>query len=923
MPGRLDFVQRANAAYIEQLYAEYLKNPASVSEDWALFFAGFDFAGQRPAAADGAMAGVFGLVSAYREFGHRAARLDPLSTTAPAEPLLDLSNFGLSDDDLDSAVEPYPFRGEFSGSLRELIGVLSETYCGPLGVEFMDIPNRRRRDWLQERMEPRRNRPSLSRDERVEILRALLTADAFEQFLHVKYVGQKRFSLEGGATLIPMLESLVEMAAARNVEQLVIGMPHRGRLNVLANVLHKPLESIFAEFETGAPEETSDHGDVKYHLGFSSVHAARNGRNLQLSMHYNPSHLEFVNPVVLGSVRSRQEIVGDTSRERTLPLLIHGDASFSGEGIVPETLGLAQLPPYWTGGALHIVVNNQVGFTTSPSDARRSRYATDIARIIEAPVFHVNGDEPEAAVYAVELALAYRMEFKRDVVIDLVCYRKHGHNELDDPTFTQPTMYAAIAKHEPASRRYARRLIREGALDDAGLAAIEAEIESTLQAAHARLRGGSAPRTARDPSGVWSGMKWESEDWTADTRCSRTLLERIAHEAARAPEGFQVHARARRVLDERVKMLEQDRIDWGCGEMLAMGSLLLEGSHVRLSGQDSSRGTFSHRHAVLHDSATGRRWTPLQHLGAGQGRFEIFDTPLSEAAPLGFEYGYSTADPGTLVIWEAQFGDFANVAQVYIDQFLASAEAKWRRMSGLTLLLPHGYEGQGPEHSSARLERFLELCADGNMQVVNLTTPAQLFHALRRQQKRLYRKPLVIMSPKSLLRHKLAVSAIREFTDGEFHTLIDDATLTQPENVKSILLCSGRLFYTLLEARKERSRDDVALVRLEQLYPFPRIELAALFQRYPNAKDIRWVQEEPANMGAWRNTRHRLEGVLPSGATLYLAARKAAPTPASGSYPLHVEQEQQLVERAFREGSPGAAPRSPRRAARGAEERAS
>ncbi|HTO92611.1 MAG TPA: 2-oxoglutarate dehydrogenase E1 component [Candidatus Sulfotelmatobacter sp.] len=918
MSSRLDFIQRANAGYIEKLYAEFLKDPASVPEEWALFFAGFDFAGSRPAAAGTPTAGVFGLVSAYREFGHRAARLDPLSTAAPSEPLLELSNFGLSEADLDSPVEPYPFRGEFSGTLRELIVELSETYCGPLGVEFMDIPNRRRREWLQERMEPNRNRPSLSRDERVAILRELMTADAFEQFLHVKYVGQKRFSLEGGATLIPMLETLVERSAARGIEQLVIGMPHRGRLNVLANVLHKPLESIFAEFETGAPEEAANHGDVKYHLGFASVRTT-GGRNLALSMHYNPSHLEFVNPVVLGSVRARQEITGDAARERTVPLLIHGDAAFSGEGIVPETLSLAQLSPYWTGGALHIVVNNQVGFTTSPSDARHSRYATDIARIIEAPVFHVNGDEPEAAVHAMDLALAYRMEFKRDAIIDLICYRKHGHNELDDPTFTQPTMYAAIAKHEPASRRYARRLIDEGALDAAGLQAIESEIEATLQAAHARLRGGEVPRTAREPSGVWSGMRWDSEEWTADTRAPRSLLERIARDAARVPDGFQVHARVRRVLDDRVKMLEQDRVDWGGGEMLAIGSLLLEGEHVRLSGQDSGRGTFSHRHAVLHDSATGRRWTPLQHLGPGQGRFEVFDTPLSEAAPLGFEYGYSTADPHTLVIWEAQFGDFANVAQVYIDQFLASGEGKWRRMSGLTLLLPHGYEGQGPEHSSARLERFLELCADGNLQVVNLTTPAQLFHVLRRQQKRPYRRPLVVLSPKSLLRHRQAVSALRDFTDGEFHTLLDDPGVAAPDRVSSILLCSGRLFYTLLEARGTRGREDVALVRLEQLYPFPRLELTQLFQRYPQARDIRWVQEEPANMGAWRNTRHRLEGVLPQGATLYLVARKAAPTPASGSYPQHAEQEHQLIERAFRQGSPGAAPRAPRRVARASE----
>ncbi|MEO5618113.1 MAG: 2-oxoglutarate dehydrogenase E1 component, partial [Candidatus Eisenbacteria bacterium] len=782
---------------------------------------------------------------------------------------------------------------------------------GALGVEFMDIPNRGRRDWLQERMEPGRNRPVLTPDDRIGILRAMLNADAFEQFLHVKYVGQKRFSLEGAAALIPMLETLLERSAERGVDQLVFGMPHRGRLNVLANIVGKPLERIFAEFESGSPEEASGHGDVKYHMGFSSVRRSRSGRDIALSTHYNPSHLEFVNPVVLGSVRARQEIMGDAGRERAVPVLIHGDAAFSGEGIVPETLVLAQLPPYWTGGTVHIVVDNQVGFTTPPSDARRSRYATDIARIVEAPVFHVNGDEPEAAVHAIAMALAYRMEFKRDVVIDQICYRKHGHNELDDPTFTQPVMYAAIARHRPAARRYAERLMAEGVIDAAGLEAIEREIEARLQAAHAKASSGGAPRASDEPGGVWSGMTWDSGDWSAETAVPKATLDRIVRSAAQAPDGFAVHPKVRKLMDERVRMVDQDRIDWGCGEVLGVGSLLLEGTHVRFSGQDSARGTFSHRHAVLHETTTGRRWIPLQHLGPGQGRFEIFDTPLSETAAMGFEYGYSTADPQALVIWEAQFGDFANVAQVVIDQFVASAESKWRRMSGLTLLLPHGYEGQGPEHSSARLERFLELCADGNMQVVNLTTPAQLFHALRRQQRRSFRRPLVVMSPKSLLRHKLAVSSVREFAEGGFQTVIDDPGVRDAGGVRSLLLTSGKFFYTLQEARGERAREDVAVLRIEQLYPFPRLELTSLLQRYPNAKDIRWVQEEPANMGAWRNTRHRLEGVLPQGATLRLVARKAASTPASGFYQLHSEQERQLIERAFREGSPGEAPRSP------------
>jgi len=915
MPQRLDFVQRANAAYIEDLHARYLRDPAAVPEEWALFFAGFEFAGARPAAGTQPSGGVFGMVTAYREFGHRAARLDPLTPEPPHEPLLELSNFGLSEADLETAVDPYPFRGDFKGTLRDLRSALLETYCGPLGVEFMDIPNRGRRDWLQERMEPGRNRPGLPADERVGILRALMTADAFEQYLHVKYVGQKRFSLEGAATLIPMLETLVERAAARGVDQVVFGMPHRGRLNVLANVVGKPLERIFAEFESGPPEDAAGHGDVKYHMGFSSVRRTRAGRDIALSTHYNPSHLEFVNPVVLGSVRARQEIMGDAGRERGLPVLIHGDAAFSGEGIVPETLVLAQQPPYWTGGTVHIVVNNQVGFTTSPVDARRSRYATDIARIVEAPVFHVNGDEPEAAVHAIEMALAYRMEFKRDVFIDLICYRRHGHNELDDPTFTQPVMYAAIAKHQPAARRYAERLVAEGVIDAAGLAGLEREIESRLQGAHARARSGQAPAVSDEPAGVWSGMTWDSGDWSAETAVARPTLERIVRAAAQVPDGFAAHPKVRRLMDERVRMVGEDRIDWGCGEVLAMGSLLLEGTHVRFSGQDSGRGTFSHRHAVLHEFTTGRRWIPLQHLGAGQGRFEIFDTPLSETAAMGFEYGYSTADPQALVIWEAQFGDFANVAQVVIDQFVASAETKWRRMSGITLLLPHGYEGQGPEHSSARLERFLELCADGNMQVVNLTTPAQLFHALRRQQKRSFRRPLVVMSPKSLLRHKLAVSSVRDFAEGGFQTVMDDAAVADPAAVRSLLLTSGKFCYTLAEARAERSRGDVGVIRIEQLYPFPRLELTALFQRYPNARDIRWVQEEPANMGAWRNSRHRLEGVLPAGATLRLVARKAASTPASGFYHLHAEQERQLIERAFREGSPGEAPRPPGRAA--------
>ena len=915
MGHRYDLILRSNASYIEEQHRRYLADPDSVSEDWAMFFAGFELAGRLPAGpAQGfpAAAGVFGLVMAYREFGHLIARLDPLGEPPEGHPLLDLANFNLSEADLDRPVDPRPFAGDFQGSLRELIAALRETYCGTVGVEYMGIPDKARRDWLEARMERGRNRPELTEADRRRIMEQLLVADAFEQFLHVKYVGQKRFSLEGGATLIPMLDELIEEAAARQVEQIVIGMPHRGRLNALVNVLGKPFEDVFREFESGyRPAEVQGLGDVKYHLGHSSQREARNGRGIHLNLVYNPSHLEFVNPVVLGSVRARQTLMGDRERGRAWSVLIHGDAAFAGEGIVAETLTLAGLPAYEVGGTLHIMVNNQVGFTTLPEEGRPTRYATDIARVLEAPVLHVNGDDPEAAVHAIRVAAAYRAEFKRDVFVDLICYRRYGHNELDDPTFTQPLMYRKIAAHTPASRAYAERLVEAGVLDRANLEATEADIARRLNAAHRRARTEQLANGETELGGAWHGLEWARDDWSACTAVSRGTLEQVIRGAAAVPPAMTIHPKVARLLGERVKMVEEDRVDWGAGEVLAFGSLLLEGYHVRLDGQDTGRGTFSHRHAILHDAADGATWVPLQHLAPGQGRFEVINSLLSEAAVLGYEYGYSTADPHTLVIWEAQFGDFANVAQVYIDQFLASSESKWRRMSGLTLLLPHGFEGQGPEHSSARLERFLELCARNNMQVCSLTTPAQLFHALRRQMHRKFRKPLVIMSPKSLLRHKLAVSALREFTADGFRTVLDDPRAGEPSAVRTILLTSGKFYYTLLEAQQAGRLRGIALVRVEQLYPFPRLELSELFARYGNAKDIRWVQEEPANMGAWRHVRHRLEGILPDGATLRMVARKASPSPATGYYPTHVEQERVLIERAFLEAG-AAESRQPR-----------
>jgi len=898
MTGRADFILRANADYIEDQHRRWLENPRSVPEDWALFFAGVEFGERRPPSAGGPDS-AFALVHAYREFGHLVARLDPLGMDGPStHPFLELAAFGLSDADLDREVQA-PFHGEFRGTLRQLIDALRETYCGTVGCEFMDIPDAAEREWLQQRMESTHNRPQLSSAARVAVLRALLQADGFEQFLHARYTGQKRFSLEGAASLVPMFETLVDSAAGLGVEQLTIGMSHRGRINFLANIMKKPLDMIFSEFESAfAPPDLQGHDDVKYHLGYSSDHVRADGRRIHLSLTYNPSHLEFVNPVVLGAMRARQEMMADRDRVRGIPVLIHGDAAISGEGIVPETLALAQLPAYQTGGTLHLVINNQIGFTTSPQDARATRYASAIMRVVDAPVFHVNGDDPEVCVHAMTLALEYRMRFKKDVCIDLLCYRKHGHNEMDDPSFTQPVMYQRIAKHVPASRAYAARLVQAGVLDAPGVERIETEIDITLRAAHRRASSEPIQPARHDPRGTWQGLAWAGEDWSSDTRAPRETLEQVLHGVTRLPEGYHPHRKIAQLIADRRRMFLEDRVDWSLGEAFAFGTLLLEGRNVRLTGQDVGRGTFTHRHAAVFDAEDGRRWVPLEHLVPEQGRFEVVDSMLSEAAVLGFEYGHTTADPHTLCVWEAQFGDFANVAQVAIDQFIASGETKWGRMSGLTLLLPHGYEGQGPEHSSGRLERFLELCADRNLQVCNLTTPAQLFHALRRQLHRSFRKPLVIMSPKSLLRHKLAVSPLSEFTDGTFQSVLDD-TLADPARVRRILLSSGKLHYTLREAREARATTDTALVRLEQLYPFPAAELGAVFAAYPHAREVCWVQEEPANMGGWRHLRHRIEAVVPESHRLSFVARRSAASPATGFYATHQQQEAAILEAAF------------------------
>ncbi len=917
MSRRLDFVLRANADFIDEQHRRWLADPASVGDDWALFFAGVDLAsdGRMNSGASATTSGVYALVHAYREFGHLVSDLDPLGERQASHPLLELSSFGLGEADLDREVSAAPFKGEFHGTLRQLIDRLRETYCGTLAVEYMDISDHDQREWLADQVERTRPRAVPPAAERIRILRSLLAADGFEQFLHARYTGQKRFSLEGGASLVPMSETLVLEAGMRGVEQLHIGMPHRGRLNFLANIMKKPLERIFGEFESSfAAEDVQGHGDVKYHLGYSSTQTLADGRSIVLTLQYNPSHLEFVNPVVLGSLHARQEAAGDFTRDRGVPVLIHGDAAFAGEGIVAETLVLSQLPAYVTGGTIHVIVNNQIGFTTSPHFSRPTRYPTSIARAIDAPVLHVNGDDPEACVRAMSIALDYRMRFKRDVFIDLVCYRKHGHNEMDDPTFTQPVMYRKISSHVPVSRRYAGRLVVEGVLEAAALDKIETELDTAFRAAHRQAVADVAPEPRHAPAGLWRGLEWAGEDWSARTAVGRDVLEQVLHKVTTLPDSFRAHRKIVQLSADRRRMFLEDRLDWSLGETLAYGTLLLEGRNVRLTGQDAGRGTFTHRHAALHDMETGMRFVPLTALAPEQGRFELVDTMLSEAAVLGFEYGYSTADPNTLTIWEAQFGDFANVAQVYTDQFIASGETKWGRMSGLTLLLPHGYEGQGPEHSSARLERFLELCADGNMQVCNLTTPAQLFHALRRQLHRRFRKPLVIMSPKSLLRLKAAVSTVADFTEGTFRPLLGDAT-ADPARVRRVLFVSGKFHYTLLEARASQGDDETAIVRVEQMYPFPGAEVRAELERFAGATDVCWVQEEPENMGAWRHLRHRFEASLPEGRRLRVAARQDASTPASGFYGMHQQQEQALLAEAFgpRVEAPARAGRKPAR----------
>ena len=921
-----DFVNRENAEFIDQQYERYRNDPESLEPTWRAFFAGLelgrDDTGSGRSAARSPGRSTFGLVNAYRELGHLLARIDPLSDPPLSHPLLELSQFDFTEADLDLPCEAGGFRGEPPRTLRELVEALHETYCRTLGVEYTGIRDSEQREWLETRMEPARNQPDLDRATRLQVYTKLTEAESFEQFLNVKYPGAKRFSLEGGETFIPMLETLLEGCGDASIEHVVLGMAHRGRLNVLANIVRKPYEMILSEFEgSSLPDWVQGDGDVKYHQGYSRDHVSRNGKTVHVSLTPNPSHLEVVNPVVEGKVRAKQTLIGDRDHARVLPVLVHGDASFVGQGVVPETLLLTHLPGYYTGGTVHIVINNQIGFTTPPTSGRPTRYATDIARIIESPVFHVNGDDPEAAVHAIRLALGFRQRFGKDVVIDLVCFRKYGHNELDEPSFTQPSMYKKIAAHPGTRALYARELIEKHGFTEAELDGVKKDILEILDLALNYARDFRPRQEVFTFGDAWSGLGPASGERHAETAVPRTTLERIAERALEMPAGFHAHPKVLKQYEQRLEMVRRGKgIDWGCAEMLAYGTLLLEGTPVRLSGQDSGRGTFSHRHSVLHDQETGLQHVPLNALtrdGETQASYEVIDSMLSEVAVLGFEYGYSLGAPHTLTIWEAQFGDFANGAQAVIDTFISAAESKWQRSSGLVMLLPHGYEGQGPEHSSARLERYLQMCGDDNMQVAYPTTAAQIFHLMRRQVHRPFRKPLVVMSPKSLLRLGAASSVIEDLTGGAFQPVLRDPVEADPESVTTIALCSGKVFYDLAKEREARADLRVTAPRVEELYPFPEKELRAILDAYPNARDVVWLQEEPVNMGSWWYMSQRLPALL-EGRSLRYAGRDEAASPATGSYRRHGKEQGALLAAVFDQAPerPVAASARPRRVAK-------
>ena len=906
---------RANLDLIEENYRRWQENPESVDSGWSAFFEGFELGnlpqrdgapkafGEAEAREAALQTRVDGLVYAYCSLGHTIARVDPLAERRPQNPLLSLPELGFSESDLDLRVSTKFFLDNRPMTLRELVAGLERIYADSIGSEFMHIQDPRVREWIRKRLETRPNKHSTPRAVQVALLRALLEAESFEIFLHTRYVGQKRFSLQGSESLMVILDTILHRCPDGGVEEICMGMAHRGRLNVLANFLRKSLKVIFTEFsENYIPELVAGNGDVKYHLGYRAVRRLASGAEVEIRLSSNPSHLEAVDPVVEGKARARQRIRGDVEhRRKVLPLLVHGDAAFIAQGIVAETLNLSQLPGYSTGGTIHIVVNNQIGFTTLPKDARSSQYATDVAKMIEAPIFHVNGDDPLAAKFVSDLAFDFRQQFGRDVVIDMYCYRRYGHNEGDEPSFTQPDLYAKIEKRPSVTQLYKRELVEAGTLSEDDAASLETEFALRLEMTRDEVsaiekRKASEKAKFRESTAIFQPEYTSKSEPTA---ISEKTLKTIVDGLTRTPEGFQIQPKIKRiVLDHQRKILgEGGQYEMHYAEALAFGSLLLDGIPVRLSGQDSSRGTFSTRHSVLYDAKTGKPYVPLMHLAEKQARICIYNSPLSEAAVLGFDYGYSLDYPKMLCLWEAQFGDFANGAQTIIDQFIVSAESKWQRPSGIVLLLPHGYEGQGPEHSSARLERFLQACAEDNIQVCNLTTAAQYFHVLRRQMKREFIKPLIIATPKSLLRAQFASSPAEEFIQGRFEEILGAPEAGPADKAKRIIFCSGKVYYDLLKYRGAQKVDSAAIIRIEQLYPLAETKLRPMLKPFPKTAKLVWCQEEPQNMGGWTFIEPRLR-VLFKREVAY-AGRSASASPAVGALAMHKHEQAQLIAEAF------------------------
>ena len=922
----------ANATAVESLYEQYLEQPESVPAGWRDYFDSMgdpqteiahsvirqqlldesqngrkrgkavSRTGGRAASGE-KQAAVSRLIQVYSLRGHQIAKIDPLGLQERRMPgVLKLDYLGLTESDMDLEFYTGGLAGDSNRlmKLRDILALLKSIYCEKIGAEFAHISKARERLWLRKRFEQGAAADTLSNEERLYILERLTAAEGIERYLHTRYVGQKRFSLEGGESLIPMLDDIIHQGGIAGIEEIVIGMAHRGRINVLVNILGKSPEELFEEFEGKYdPAELKGSGDVKYHKGFSAD-MKTDGGNVHIALAFNPSHLEIVNPVVEGSVRARQQRRGDAERQEVLPVLIHGDAAFSGQGVVTETFQMSQINGFRTGGTVHIVINNQIGFTTSrPSDARSTDYCSDVAKMIEAPIFHVNGDDPEAVIFVTRLALKYRQKFKKDVVIDLVCYRRHGHNEADEPAATQPIMYGRIKDHKTTRALYADSLIERQITTQDEVSKQQDEYRDRLDRGEP-VQEASLGMIGNAYTVDWTPYLHTEWDAEADTTISPKTVAELGKVITTLPPGVKPHGRVQRIIDERIKMVAgKVPMDWGFAETMAYAALLKDGHDVRLIGQDSGRGTFFHRHAVVHNQVNNQEYIPLAHVVERPDAFRVIDSFLSEEAVLGFEYGYASTEPNTLVIWEAQFGDFANGAQVVIDQFISSGEAKWGRLCGLTMFLPHGYEGQGPEHSSARLERFLQLCAEHNIQVCIPSTPAQMFHMIRRQHVRKYRKPLIVMTPKSLLRHKMSVSEIGELSTGKFELVIPDSRITDAKKTRRVVLCSGKVYFDLQEARELHDIEDIALVRIEQLYPFPINEYAQLLGQYEHVEEIIWCQEEPLNQGAWYQIKHRLQEPLQNHQQLYYAGRPSAAAPASGIFKIHVQQQQALVEAAL------------------------